>query len=696
MSPSARPAGRYLVAADTGGTFTDVAVYDTSERRVRYGKTLTQYGDLVDGVLEGLAQTDLALGDAALFKHGTTYVINTFLQRSGSRTALVTTRGFRDIVEIGRGNRPVPFQVNYRRDPPLVPRNLRFELPERIGPHGEVLMPLDPVAVDALCDELLRAEVEAVAVSFLNAYANPAHEEQATAIIRRRLPGVYVTHGTALTREWHEFERTSTAEANAYVGGRMNGYIQGFDRRLRAQGFAAPLYMMGSNGGVLSVARSIEQPVALVESGPIGGCIGAAAYAGALQRPRLIAFDMGGTTAKCALVVEGQFDVQPIYYVGGYERGFPIKTPVLDIVEVGAGGGSIAAVDAHGQLTVGPRSAGSEPGPVAFGRGGTEPTVTDANLVLGRIGGGTFVGGRLELDLPAARQAIRERVAEPLGYLGAESVDIAAQGVLAVACATMKGAIREITIERGVDARTFSLFVFGGGGPLFGSILARDLGIPEVIVPPQPGNFSTLGMLLAGARIDLARTLIREVEAQALAEVDRSFDALEAEAGAIMAADLDHAEIRFDHGLETRYQGQTHTVRVPYDKHSDAAAFIDAFRRVYRQRYGHVNDHCAAEVVGLRLGATAAVPVPDLLAVGAAPAALAGPPQPASRRAVYFPAPHGRRDVDVWRRSDLPVGFRLTGPAIIEEFSSTCVLVPGDVAQVGALGEIVIDCSRKA
>ena len=389
---------RYMVAADTGGTFTDIAVYDAQTQGVVYGKALTNYADLVEGVLAGLEDTDVALDSTLLLKHGTTHVINTFLQRSGARTALVTTRGFRDTLEIGRGNRPVPFQLNYRRDPPLVPRNLRFELDERIDSRGSIVTPLSDEEVGRLAATLRAAGVEAVAISFLNAYANPVHEEQAAQLLKDLLPELYVTTGTSLTREWYEFERSSTAAANAYVGGRMQAYIERFDDRLRQKGFAGRFYMMGSNGGVLSVARTVKQPVALVESGPIGGCIGAASYARALGFDKVIAFDMGGTTAKCALVQAGQFDVQPIYYVNGYDHGFPLKTAVLDIVEVGAGGGSIASVDAQQRLTVGPRSAGSEPGPVAFGRGGTEPTVTDANLVLGRIGDSAFVGGRLKLQ----------------------------------------------------------------------------------------------------------------------------------------------------------------------------------------------------------------------------------------------------------------------------------------------------------
>ncbi len=684
---------RYLVAADTGGTFTDVAVYDAQARRVSYGKTLTRYDDLVEGVLDGLADTGVSLAEARLLKHGTTHVINTLLQRNGGRTALVTTRGFRDLLEIARGNRPVPFQVGYRRDPPLVPRTLRFEVDERVDADGQVVQPLDVAQLDALAERLEREGVEAVAVAFLNAYANPAHEEAAAATLARRLPHVYVSASTALTREWYEYERASTAVANAYVGARMRDYIRNFDERLRARRFGGSFYMMGSNGGVLSVQRTLEQPVALVESGPIGGCIGAAAYARALGHPRVIAFDMGGTTAKCALIQDGQFDVQPIYYVGGYERGFPLKTAVLDIVEVGAGGGSIASVDAQGRMTVGPRSAGSEPGPVAYGRGGTEPTVTDANLVLGRIGDATFLGGRLRLDRTAAADAIAQRIATPLGYRGDEAVDIAAQGILELAGAAMAGAIKEITIERGLDVRDFALMVFGGGGPLFGATLARRLRIPTVIVPPHPGNFSTLGMLIAGARIDLARTLVAPLETDALAAFEDAFDALEASARETMRAELDAHDVAFDHWLEARYRGQTHTVRVAYRRGATVEDFQRAFESTYRKRYGHVNPDCPIEVLGLRLGAEADVPRPELQGLQTLPASSSRS-APHGARSVYFPRPHGRLDTPVWRRDGLPAGFEIAGPAIIEEFSATTVLQPGDRAVVGALGELQVHCGE--
>jgi len=679
----------FLVAADTGGTFTDVAVYDPEAGRIRFGKTLTTYGNLVDGVCLGMAEAEAAPAATASLRHGTTHVINAFLQRRGARTALIATRGFRDVLEIARGNRPLPFELGFRRDPVLVPRALRFEVAERMGPDGTVLQPLDEDGLGALLPTLREEAVEAVAVSFLNAYANPAHEERAAALLRAALPGVYVTTGTALTREWFEYERSATAAANAYVGPAIAAYAKGFSERLAAEGFDGSLAMMGSNGGIMPFSAAVERPVALVESGPIGGVIAAAEYARALGLPRVVAFDMGGTTAKCALVEDGTFAVQSTYWVGGYARGFPLRSPVLDIVEVGAGGGSIAGVDPQGRLRVGPRSAGSEPGPVAFGRGGTEPTVTDANLVLGRIGGGSFLGGKLALDAKAAAAAIRDKVALPLGYGdGPEATARVARGVLDLATTLMAGAVKEITVARGHDVRDFALMVFGGGGPIFGADLARELGIPLVIVPPEPGNFSATGMLLAGARLDVARSLVADLSPAGMASLAEALEEVEGEARAAAQREFGAIPARFGYQAEMRYRGQRHAVLVDFAGAPDAATLRAAFETVYRTRFGRsLGEDFAPEVVGLRVIAEGDTVRPDLGAIS--PAAPPGSvPGPVAHRPL-----HGRggwAEAPVWRRETLPVGFTLTGPAVIEEYGSTTLLAAGDVAAVGALGEIVI------
>ena len=376
----------YVVAVDIGGTFTDLVAFDRDSNRVLYTKSPTTYGNFAAGIADCFGKVDLSPAGVRLINHGTTLVINALIQRKGARTALVTTKGFRDVLEIARGNRPDPFDLYYQRDEPLVPRERRFEVDERVDAQGTVLQPLDVAELEALAHVLRAAKVDAVAVCFLHAYANPVHELLAAETLRRALPDVFVTHSVELTREWYEYERTSTAAANAYVGPEVLGYVRHLEADLQQRGFAGSLYLMGSNGGVLTVERTCKQPIALVESGPIGGCIGAGVYAEALGFENVIAFDMGGTTAKCALVENGRYSVESVYYAAGYVRGFPIKSPVIDIVEVGSGGGSIAWLDAQQRLHVGPRSAGSTPGPVCYARGGTEPTVTDANVLLGRIG----------------------------------------------------------------------------------------------------------------------------------------------------------------------------------------------------------------------------------------------------------------------------------------------------------------------
>ncbi len=676
-----------LVAADTGGTFTDIAVYDPATAGIRFGKTLTTYGNLVDGVARGMAEAGAVPAATASLRHGTTHVINAFLQRRGARTALVTTRGFRDLLEIGRGNRPVPFELGFRREPPLVPRALCFEVSERVTADGAVLEPLAETEFEPLIAALREAGAEAVAISFLNAYANPAHEARAAALLRAGLPSCYVTTGTSLTREWFEYERGSTAAANAYVGPAIASYAAGFAERLGGEGFRGSLSMMGSNGGIMPFAAAVERPVSLVESGPIGGVIAAVEYAEALGLPRVVAFDMGGTTAKCALVEDGGFSVLSTYWVGGYARGFPIRSPVLDIVEVGAGGGSIAWVDPQGRLRVGPRSAGSEPGPVAFGRGGTEPTVTDANLVLGRIGGSSFLGGRLALDEAAAAAAIRDRLALPLGY-GPDATARVARGVLDIATTLMAGAVKEITVARGRDVRDFALMAFGGGGPLFGAELARGLGIPLVVVPPQPGNFSAIGMLLAGARLDVARSLVADLSPAGIAGVAEALVALEAEARAMAAREFVGAAARFSHQAEMRYRGQRHSVLVDFACTPDPARLRAAFEAVYRSRYGRsLGEDFAPEIVGLRVVAQAAGARPDLAALSPAPQGGATP-LPVGHRRLHTSA--GWAEAPVWRRETLPVGFALTGPAVIEEYGSTTVLGTGDAAVVGELGQITI------
>jgi N-methylhydantoinase A len=682
-----------VVAIDTGGTFTDLIAHDENGGRLAYAKSLTTYGNLVDGVMDCIRAARIDLAQAQIIKFGTTLVINTYIERNGARAALITTAGHRDTLEMGRGNRPVVFDLRYERQPPLIERDLCLEVDERIAGDGAVMRPLDERQLCDLARLLAGMDIEAVAVSFINAYANSAHEETAARILKDALPGVYVTTGTDLSREWYEYERTSTVVANAYVGPRIEDYLRQLDGRLREQGFARTFYMMASNGGVFSVERARRQAVMLVESGPVGGCIGAGAYADALALDKVIAFDMGGTTAKCAVIENGRFEVKSPYYVGGYDYGFPIRGNVIDVVEVGAGGGSIAWLDPQGRLQVGPRSAGSDPGPVAYGRGGTEPTITDANLVIGRIGAASFLGGEMVLDRAAAAAAIARRVASPLGFSGESGLDEAANGILALGTVTMVGAIRQITMERGLDPRDFTLLAFGGGGPLHAAALAREMNLAGVIIPPEPGIFSALGMLLADARVDETQTFLRPLADETIAAMRTVFARMEDELRQSFAREVGAAEVVFDrHGL-LRFRRQRHAIKTPVGRDDDAREIRRSFETTYRQRYGFLEPESEIEFVGLAVVAAARVSAPKLAQLR--PASSQRVDVPFVCRPIYFPERGGRIETPVMQRLALPVGFKAEGPAVIEEYGSTTVVGPDDAFEIGALGEIRI-ALRKA
>lgn len=677
----------WIVAVDTGGTFTDFAAFEQETGTIRITKSLTNYDSFVEGVMECVEKAEINLGEADVVKLGTTLVINTFVQRNGAKTALITTRGFRDVLELRRGNRKVPFDLRFRPSPVLVDRDLRFEVTERIASDGSVLEPLRLDELDELIDLLDRVDVQAVAVSFINAYTNMQHEEVTAETIRKKLPGVFVTTGTELVKEWYEYERTSTAVANAYVGPRMEQYVKGLHARLSSEGFTKTFFLMASNGGVFSVERAARQPVMMVESGPVGGCIGAAAYARALGLEKAIAFDMGGTTAKCALINGGSFDVKSPYVVGDPDRGFPVQGAVVDIVEVGAGGGSIAYVDAQHRLHVGPRSAGSSPGPVAYGRGGTEPTITDANIVLGRIGAASFLGGEMKIDAKAAELSLAKSVASPLGYSGASGLDRAAQGVVDLGTVRMAGAIRQITVERGLDPRDFVLFPFGGGGPLHGTTLAREMNIPRVVVPPHPGIFSALGMLLADARVDETVTFVHTLDEEGVAAMASRFASLERQVTEAMKREIGERAIHFERNIEMRYRGQKQALRFSLPFGADMSDIRSAFENAYRTRFGHADTAGPLEFVNLLLTAFAALDQPNLESL-----AQLGPASSTSgTRSVYFPESGTRLLTPVFSRESLPRGFSAAGPALIEEYGSTTVVGPNDHFSIGSLGEISIE-----
>jgi N-methylhydantoinase A len=679
----------YAIAVDIGGTFTDLVAFDHENHKVVYAKSPTTYDNLVEGILDCFRKAKIQPAEASLVNHGTTLVINSLIQRKGAKTALVTSKGFRDILEIARGNRPDPFDLHYQRDEPLIPRELRLEVAERMGSKGEVITPLDVAALKRLAEEIKKLGVESVGIFFMNSYINPAHEEAAAETLKELLPDVYVTFSTDLTREWYEYERCSTVATNAYVGPQVSTYIRQLDQDLKQQGFGGSLFMMGSNGGLLSAERTCRQPIGLVESGPIGGCIGAGAYAEKLGFKNVVAFDMGGTTAKCALVENGRFSVNSLYYVNGYVKGFPIKSAVIDIVEVGSGGGSIAWLDSQKRLHVGPQSAGSTPGPVSYGRGGTEPTVTDANLVLGRLNPGNFLGGEMKLDMSAAQKSVAEKIATPLGYAGEGGTVQMADGIISIATVIMAGAIRKVSVEHGLDPRDFILFSYGGGGPLHSSALAHELSIPTVVIPPEPGNFSAIGMLLADARIDTSKTfvgILNDKTVPAMAEVYR---AMEREAAESLAKEFGAGNVFFEHHAEMRYRGQRHNIKVPVSGLKDAEQIRAAFERDYKRRYGHADAKAPAEFQALHLSAFARLKQPE---VARLPRAAAKAPAAETRR-IYIGNSGGWLDAQIYHRDALEPGFGATGPAVIEEYGSTTVVWPGDRFEIGGLHEIRIQCS---
>ncbi len=680
----------YVIAIDIGGTFTDLVACDVETGAVTYTKSPTTYGQLGDAIFDCIRKAALDASEATFIKHGTTLVINALLQRAGAKTALIATKGFRDLLEVGRGNRTQPFNLRFHREAPLIPRELRFEIDERIDGTGDVRTPLARNDLPQLAETLRSQQVEAVAISFLNSYLTPEHEQAAATELRRLLPGTFVTTGTELTREWHEFERTATAAANAYVGPQVSKYIGEFDAGLRSAGFSGSLLLMGSHGGVISAERGCREPITLVESGPVGGCIGAASYGQILGVDNLVAFDMGGTTSKCAMIERGRYSVESIYHIGGPDAGFPIRGNVIDILEVGVGGGSIAWLDDQARLNVGPRSAGSMPGPACYGRGGEEPTVTDANLLLGRLDADNFLGGEMRLSPDSCRRALLERIAGPLGYDGEDAATRAAKGVLTIANLTMSSIIKKVSIARGYDPRDFALFCYGGGGPLHGIELARALKIPRVIVPPEPGNFSAVGMLLADPRLDTAQTFVVRLNPENLAKVTAIFAELEAEGRASLLREFGDGAITIEREAELRYKGQHHSIKIPIAESDDAAEVRARFDREYLHRYGHANAAAEVDVVVLHSLATLHMKRPEIARL-ARPAGGRGAADP-EVRPIFFLEEDRFVPTRVYDRYSLSPGFHGQGPALIVEYGSSTLVGPDDRFIIGKLGEIDIDC----
>jgi N-methylhydantoinase A len=681
ISPS-----RLRLAADIGGTFTDIAAFDERNGTLTFGKVLSTPQRLVDGISAGVAKAGSAYKSAGLFLHGSTIAINAILERTGARTALLITEGFRDIYEIGRINRPDAYNLFFRKHEPLVERALRFEVKERILADGEIDLALDDADIVTLGEKLEQLGIEAAAILFLNCYAKPDHEARAKQILENNHPGMFVSASHELSQEYREFERCSTVAANAYIGPKVRRYVGEIDSHIRSEGFAGSFLVVQSTGGLYEATQAQSQCVRMLESGPAAGVIGTQALCHALRIDNAIAFDMGGTTAKAGVIHKGEALTTGQALIGGYDRALPVQIAMMDIFEVGTGGGSIARVE-DGGLRVGPQSAGASPGPACYGFGGEQPTVTDANLVLGRLAADRFLGGEMALDVAAAERALA-RVAKPLGL----DATAAADGILRIAATAMSYAVKGVTTERGLDAGDFALVAYGGAGPLHAVAVAREIGMRRVIVPRAPGVFSAFGMLFSDLRYDFVRTQLMRLEDAPFGEIERIHRALEDQGrAAIAAASVTPRKVTVRRALDMRYVGQEHavTVDIPLKAYAraDRAAVKRLFDEMHALRYGTSAPAERAEIVSLRSTVTGTMLKPPLAKVRRGQMA---PPSAAfiGKRPVWFAGSF--RATPTWRRDALLAGNRIAGPALIEEHASTTVLMPGDRIEVDSYGNLVI------
>lgn len=672
------------VSTDVGGTFTDLVYLDQGE--IRTLKTDTTPPEFDRGVMNAIEQSEIDGTAVDFFCHGSTVVINSLTERKGVKTGLITTRGFRDVLEIARGNTPDLFNIYYRKPKPFIRRQLRREVTERVNFKGEILTPLAEEELKPLVEEFRSLGIEAVAVCFLHAYANPVHEQAAVARIRKLWPEVAVIASHEITREWREYERTNTTVLSAYVLPIVERYLNRLESGLEARDIRTNPYIMQSNGGIATAAAAKANPITLVESGPVGGMLGGVALGRLLGESNLLLLDIGGTTAKCSLVHNGKTRITTDYILEKtpVSAGYPLKTPVIDIVEIGNGGGSIAWLDAAGSLHVGPESAGSDPGPVAYGRGGTQPTTTDANLVTGRINPERFVGGKVVPDMDAVNQAFTE-----LGNQLGTTAQAVAHGVIQIANANMVNALKLVSVNRGFDPRDFSLMAFGGGGAMHASALARELNIPKVIIPPHAAVFSAWGMLMIDLRRDFIQTRITALEEENWNDVARIFDRLDREALDAFAGDGFSADrVIIQRQIDARYRGQEHTVKIAADPSSEGAAAVsERFHDAHESEYTFCLDN-PVEIVNFHVTAYGVVDKPDIKAMAPSATADASPAQAGTRCVDY--AGEGLMEAAIYDRDRLAPGMIFTGPAIVEESSTVTVIHAGNRVEIDRFGSIHI------
>ncbi|MEM7303194.1 MAG: hydantoinase/oxoprolinase family protein [Pseudomonadota bacterium] len=680
------------VATDVGGTFTDLVCFETDsetgESKVVTAKSDTTPPDFERGVLDVLKKGDVDPAEVDFLAHGTTVVINALTERKGVTVGLITTEGFRDTLEIARGNRPDFFNLHYEKPKPFVPRYLRRELPGRLNYHGEEMTPLDLGPLAGILDDFKSEGVEAIAVCFLHSYANTKHEQAAMDEIAGLWPDVSVVSSHQITREWREYERTNTAVLSAYVQPTAERYLHRLDEGLKAQGFTGSPYIMQSNCGVDSLESVSRIPITMVESGPASGFWGAAELGRLIGEPNVLALDIGGTTAKCSLIENGQVKIMTDYWIerDRTSAGYPIMVPVVDLVEIGNGGGSIAWVDEFAKLHVGPQSAGAQPGPAAYGRGGHEATTTDANLWLGRINRDYFCGGEVVADMPAAESAI-QKVGDQLGV----GLDEAARGIIRIANNNMVNALKLVSLNRGFDPRDFTLVAFGGGGAMHAMALAAELGVKKVVVPAGAPVFSAWGMMMSDLRRDYFVTRLLDLAEGSEDAIEQTFADAEATAKEQFAAEgIAPEAVTFLRFGKFRYQNQEHTTEVLLDGTVTASALakIEAdFHETYEREYTY-RLNAPVEMVGIHLIASAEVGKLTMkeqpLGSNDASGSVKG------EREVDY-ALEGVHSATIYDGTKLAPGMRFDGPAIVEDPGTTIVLHPGNSAHVDGYGNVHIE-----
>ncbi len=670
-----------FLAVDIGGTFTDLIAYDQEKQSFLQAKSLTTPHDPVEGILACMRKADIAVPTVGHFIHGSTTAINTLIERKGANVGLIVTRGTRDVYLIGRGNRPDAYNIMFNRPTPLLPRSAIHEVNERMYASGAVRESLDEGQLREICARLKEQGVDAVAVCFLHAYANPEHERAAGKIVQELLPDAYVSLSHEILREYREYERISTTVVNSYIGPKVGGYVRNLQTRLAARDFRGELAIMQSNGGVMAPSTAVKRPVMMMESGPVGGIIAGAQVGKALGYKDVVSFDMGGTTAKASLVRDGEPAMAEGYYVGGYASGHPVMMPVVDVVEVGAGGGSIAWIDEVGALKVGPRSAGADPGPICYRLGGKQPTITDANVILGRIGAEDFLGGEMRLDRDGAMAGMKSVIAEPLHM----DTIAAARAVIQIAIAKMSLAVREVSVAKGYDPRDFAMVASGGAGPPHAVTVARELNIPTVIIPRFPSHFSALGMVMTDERHDFVRTYFSELGIADFDILRRIAREMREEARGHVSKDKEmSAQVLFD----LRYVGQEFALQIPVPdeqiESGDVAAIRASFDAMHEHRYAHSSSVERIEIINVRLvalGKRTKLALPDIAGGGEAP-------KPASRQVVFDD--NLAVTASVYARDELRRGQHVDGPALVVEYGTTTVVFPGDSLDVADTGELII------